>query len=164
MEPLFKTEMKYTFDEYNKFNSVIIKKKLRKVEIYLILLGLCALLLKFLDPNTYLPLFLLIFIIIYPAVLYFSIKTRVKKTYDSNIMIKNLTETIKFYKEHFVVKTENSEARVEYNQLHKMIETNTNFYLMIADNQGYLVLKENCNEELIKFITDLKNKMFEKRK
>ena len=164
MEPLFKTTLKYTLKEYEKFNNAVIKPKLIKVIIYLSLLVVCAGLLYILNPNSYLPLFLLIFIIIYPAMLYFSIKSKAKKTYESNILIKDLTESIEFYEEYFIVKTENSEAKVEYNKLYKILETDENFYLMIADNQGYLVLKENCEDELIRFVIKTKNKLSERRK
>ena len=57
---------------------------------------------------------------------------------------------------HFVSKTEKSESIVEYDKLYKIIETKTNFYLMIADNQGYIVSKANCSQELIDFIISLK--------
>ena len=50
------------------------------------------------------------------------------------------------------------EIKEQYEKLYKVIENKTNFYLMIADNQGYLVLKENCDDNLIKFINDLKSK------
>lgn len=46
--------------------------------------------------------------------------------------------------------------RVEYNKLNEIIETKTNFYLMISKNQGHMVLKENMSDDLQNFIRKLK--------
>ena len=158
MEPLFKTAMKYTFEEYKKFNKAVMKKRINRIYISLVLLVFFAILLHIINPDTYVSLFLMSFIIIYPVMINVSMNNMMRKTYDTNMLIKDLTENIEFYEEHFIVKTEKSEAKVEYNNLHKILENKTNFYLMIADNQGYLVLKEKCDDNLIKFINELKSK------
>ena len=83
---------------------------------------------------------------------------QIKKTYESNELLKDIEQTIEFYEKHFVAKSDKSETTIEYDKLYKVIENKTNFYLMIADNQGYIVSKANCSEELIDFIIALKKK------
>ena len=74
----------------------------------------------------------------------------------SNELLKDIVETIEFYESQFISKTEKSEVIVKYEELYKILENKTNFYLMIADNQGYIVSKANCDNELIEFIHELK--------
>ena len=156
MEPLFKTSLKYTFEEYKRFSKAVMKKNMRKVYVSLIILLMCAGLLSFVSPDSYLSLFLLIFIVIYPVMLCLGQNRAIKKTYNSNELLKDINQSLEFYEDYFIAKTEKSEAKVEYVKLYEVIENKTNFYLMIANNQGYLVSKDNCSKELIDFISNLK--------
>ena len=45
-------------------------------------------------------------------------------------------------------------AKYEYNQLYKIRETKTNFYLMIARNQAYILIKENFPDGLAEFLRE----------
>ena len=40
----------------------------------------------------------------------------------------------------------------EYEKLYKIIETETNFYLMISKTQGFVLVKNNMPEGLVEFI------------
>lgn len=42
-----------------------------------------------------------------------------------------------FYDTYFTETTQNGETRLEYNKLYKIIETKTNFYLMIAKKSRF---------------------------
>ena len=44
---------------------------------------------------------------------------------------------------------------IPYDKLYRVVETPTNFYLMIARNQGMVIVKENCSAELIAFLQKL---------
>lgn len=156
MGPLFNTSLKYTFDEYKRFSKAVMKKNMKKVYTSLIILLVCAGLLSIVSPDSYLSIFLLIFIVIYPVMLRLGQNRAIKKTYNSNELFKDITQDLEFYENYFIAKTEKSEAKVEYKELYEVIENKTNFYLMIANNQGYLISKKNCNNELIEFISNLK--------
>ena len=41
---------------------------------------------------------------------------------------------------------------IRYSDLSEIIETDTNFYLMLGKNQGSLLNKNDCSEELINFL------------
>ncbi len=146
MEPLYRTTNKYTYDEYKKFNrAVMLKKKTLIATIIAVLLILIGgILLE--------SLFLILFAIIYPIIFVLLMNVGVKRVYNSNKILQDLDVNFEFYDDCFVVKHEAGEAKIPYDKLNEIIETKTNFYLMIARNQGYMVLKENMPEGFAEFI------------
>ena len=146
MEPLYRTTNKYTYDEYKKFNrAVMLKKKTLIATIIAVLLILIGgILLE--------SLFLILFAIIYPILFVLLMNVGVKRVYNSNKILQDLDVNFEFYDDCFVVKHEAGEAKIPYDKLNEIIETKTNFYLMIARNQGYMVLKETMPEGFEEFI------------
>ena len=151
MEPSYRTTNKYTYDEYKKFNrAVMLKKKTLIATIIAVLLILIGgILLE--------SLFLILFAIIYPIIFVLLMNVGVKRVYNSNKILQDLDVNFEFYDDCFVVKHEAGEAKIPYDKLNEIIETKTNFYLMIARNQGYMVLKENMPEGFEEFIRGKKN-------
>lgn len=133
------------------------KKALTKSAIGLLILLLFAAILFGMN-NSEMSALLCAFVVLYTFMLIFKVNSQIKKTYESNELLKDITQTIEFYEKYFVAKSDKSETTVEYEKLYKVIENKTNFYLMIADNQGYIVSKSNCSQELIDFIMKLKKK------
>jgi len=152
---IHKTTVKFTYEEYKRFSLTIMKKALTKTAIGLLMLLLLVAVLLGMD-NFKLAVLLCMFIPLYIFMLMFKINSQIKRTYESNELLKDMTQTIEFYENHFVAKTDKSESTVEYEKLYKVIENKTNFYLMIGDNQGYIVSKANCDNDLIEFINKLK--------
>jgi len=152
---LHKTSVRFTYEEYKRFSLTIMKKALTKSAIGLLILLLFAAILFGMN-NPKMSALLCAFVVLYTFMLIFKINSQIKKTYESNELLKDITQTIEFYEKHFVAKSDKSETTVEYEKLYKVIENKTNFYLMIADNQGYIVSKTNCDNELIEFINKLK--------
>ena len=146
MEPLYRLTNKYTYEEYKKFNrAVMLKKKTLIATIIAVLLILIGgILLE--------SLFLILFAIIYPILFVLLMNVGVKRVYNSNKILQDLDVNFEFYDDCFVVKHEAGEAKIPYDKLNEIIETKTNFYLMIARNQGYMVLKENMPEGFEEFI------------
>ena len=152
---MHKTAVKFSYEEYKRFSLTIMKKALTKLAIGLLILLLFAVILYGMNNSKFSAL-LCAFVVLYTFMLVFKINSKIKKTYESNELLKNITQTIEFYEKHLVAKSDKSETTVEYEKLYKVIENKTNFYLMIADNQGYIVSKANCDNELIEFIQKLK--------
>jgi len=152
---IHKTTVKFTYEEYKRFSLTIMKKALTKSAIGLVILLLFAAILFGMN-NSKLSALLCAFVVLYTFMLVFKINSQIKKTYESNELLKDITQTIEFYEKHFVAKSDKSETTVEYEKLYKVVENKTNFYLMIADNQGYIVSKANCSGDLIDFIIALK--------
>ncbi len=150
MEPLYKLTNKYTYEEYKKFNSAVIMRKktlvITIIAVLMILIG--GILLE--------SLFLILFAIIYPIIFVLLMNVGVKRVYNSNKILQDLDVNFEFYDDCFIVKHEAGEAKIPYDKLNEIIETKTNFYLMIAKNQGYMVLKENMPEGFEEFIKSKK--------
>jgi len=154
MEPLFKISQEYTLEEYKKFTNAVLKWNRIITGAFLWFAFLSGVLLISFNGFSNEACFLILFPIIYVILR----KLGVKRYYNSNKILKDITEEYEFYEEYVIAKNTNSEARIEYNKLYKIIETKTNFYIMIAQNQGYIISKKICSEELVKFLNGLKGK------
>lgn len=152
MEPLYRVTSKLTFEEYKKFNNAVIKNN------HIMLLLIVALILILLGGILLGNIFLLIFAFIYPFLFVIVKNISVKRTFESNKLTKNMDVTFEFYDDYFVEKHAVGEGKIFYNQLNNIIETKTNFYLMIAKNQGYMISKQDMPEGLEQFILKIKNK------
>ena len=151
MECLYRTTTKFTLEEYKKFNRAVF---LRKKKILLIILAeLLILVGGILSQEKY----LIIFAILYPFILVWMMNCSVKRVFNSNKVTQNTDVTFEFYEDHFEQKHESGNAKIQYSQLDEIIETKTNFYLMIAKNQGYMLLKANMPEGLEEFLLKLKS-------
>ncbi len=150
MECLYKTTTKFTLEEYKKFNTAIIKKR------HLILMSIIAVLFILAGGILLDNLFLIIFAIVYPVLFYICMQAGVKRVYNSNKLLQNAEATYEFYDDYVYEKHDGGEAKVPYEKLDEIIETKTNFYLMIAKNQGFMISKENMPEGLDEFLRSKK--------
>ena len=152
MECLYKVTTKFTFDAYKRFNNAIVKKK------HIIPLLIVAVLLIILGGVMLKNLFLVIFGILYPFVFFFMAHRNIKKVYNSNKLLQNADVTYEFYEDCIYEKFEGGEAKVPYDKLDEIIETKTDFYLMIAKNQGFMIAKADMPEGLDSFLKGKKTK------
>lgn len=150
MESLFETTTKYTYEEYRKFNFALLKKK--HVLPLIILAEILILVGGILSQNE----FLIIFAVLYPFVFIWSLFHGIKNVYHSNKVTQDKDIHFKFYEDHFEEEHDSGNANITYDKLNEIIETKTNFYLMIAKNQGFMILKENMPEGLEEFIKNIK--------
>lgn len=87
------------------------------------------------------------------------IRKSAEKAYNSNIFYqKNSLWSYSFFDDYLEERTEDSYEKFEYSMIYKVIESDSNFYIMKGENQGYIIVKNNCTPELIEFISDLKSK------
>ncbi len=100
--------------------------------------------------------FLIIFALIYPILFLITRNMGVKRVFNSNKVLQNAVVEFKFYEDHFEETNPSGTSNITYDKLNEIIETKTNFYLMIAKNQGYIVIKQNAPEGLIELIQSKK--------
>lgn len=159
MEPLYKTQTAYSFEEYSKYNeAVLLKQKgLKAVMIiipvlYVLLMGVVLYATK--EPST---VFVLVLALLLSAVIFTaSFKKTIKKTYYSNKAITSCVADFEFYDNYVREITQNGETKLEYSKIYKIIETKTNFYIMASVNQGFIIVKGNCPDGLVDFIKSIK--------
>lgn len=167
MQPLFETQSVYTYEEYKRFNleAMNLKKSLLIVTVEIVLLVLITIIGSTVGRvyGYFFPVaqFLFLFAVamfVFCLILYFAVLLNIKKTYESNsILQKNPVSTVCFYNEYLTEANASSTTNLAYVDIYKIIETKTNFYIMIAKNQGIFILKQNCTPELITFLQSLKN-------
>lgn len=150
MESLYKTNTIYSFEEYKRYNKSLQLKRSRI--IWYIILEAWILLLGCLMEN----ILLIAFAILYPILIVILVNRQVKKVWKSNKVAQNMNVNFCFYDTYFTESDENGDTKLEYSKLHKIIETKTNFYLMIAKNQGFILVKENFPEGLEEFLRNIK--------
>lgn len=159
MEPLYKTQTAYSFEEYSKYNEAVLlkQKSLKAVMIiipvlYVLLMGVVLYATK--EPST---VFVLVLALLLSAVIFTaSFKKTIKKTYYSNKAITSCVADFEFYDNYVREITQNGETKLEYSKIYKIIETKTNFYIMASVNQGFIIVKGNCPDGLVDFIKSIK--------
>lgn len=148
MEPLFTTKSVFNFEEYKKFNFTLSGKNT--------LIAFAVICPFIIFAGIYLMEWLYVVLgIAFPIIMFLTYKLQLRKIYKSNKLSDNLEAEFKFYDDRFTVKDARSEATVQYGMLYKVIFTKTNVYLMIAKNQGYMLVKSNFPEGLEDFLKQI---------
>ncbi len=153
---MYETHTKNTYQEFKKFSNALLAARFFNVFVPLLALILVVgLALLIINHNVSVLIGELIGCAIAVPMCFIMNKVRVKRVYDSNRAVRNETYKILFNEDALEVKSQNFNLTIPYKDLHKIIETKTNFYLMAAENQGVIIIKANCNKKLIDFIRSL---------
>ena len=156
MDPLYTTQTAYTFDEYKRFNK---KLTLNKLLLIILIILLLTVVLTLLSKNSVYLIMMLLYIIVICILFPMMINRNLKKVfYADKHLQKNGLRTYYFYESYFEERTNNSYTKFDYDCIHSIVESKTNFYIMKAPNQAYIIVKNNCSPERIAFIANLKNK------
>lgn len=150
MECLYTMTSKFTFEEYKKFNYALLKKR-----HHLLILAIYEIILALIGIGTG-NMLIMVFTIVFPLILYWIQNKNIKKIYNSNKVVQNLDVNYEFYDTYLVEKSEHGKMKIEYSKLDEIFETKTNFYLMIAKNQGYMLPKSDMPTGLEEFIRNIK--------
>ena len=150
IQPLFKTSIKYTYEQYKAFTKAIYIY-VYKVHIMLGAVS-AALLFIFVLWKNY---FALLAAVLFPLFFIYFMNRETKKIYESNRVLKDNFSQFNFYDSYFQQINSVSRSDVKYSDIYKIVETDTNIYIMVAKNEGYILLKNNCSKELICFLSTL---------
>lgn len=145
MESLFQTTSKITFSEYKKFSYTL---QLKRLLITIAILVFCLLLLFTLIRD----IIFIILAVLSPILVYVIISNNIKRSYFSNKTVQGTEITINFYDTYVEAISNIGVSKIEYKSLYKIIETKNNFYLMLSNLQGHIIIKNNCSPELINFL------------
>lgn len=159
MEPLFETETLYTFEEHKKLNKVFFKKVTRYnllMYILYLILGVFAALYFFLKRYDF-TIVMLATILICIIISKLKVKIATRRAWTSNRLAHGMKNRFLFYDDHFEVINSQGNFRIFYNQLYKILETETNIYLLPNNTQGYIIKKTDCSAEFSEFIKKIKS-------
>ena len=149
--PLFKTSIKYTFEEYKGFTKAIYRY-VYKVHIMLLVI-IVALLILFAITKNFMAI---LAAVAFPLFFVYFMNREIKKVYESNRVLKDNFSVFDFYDKYFEQTNAVSHSVVKYSDIYKIVETDKNIYIMVAKNEGYILLKSNCSKELIEFLKNIK--------
>ncbi len=157
MKPLFTTTTTFTLDEYMKYNMQIGLKSKRFVRTVITFTGLILLLalVSFLDKSYVMAIVYVISGMLYPVLLMVFMRIGMKRTYNNELFHDTVCK-FSFFAQHMVGEGPTDCLEYTYDKLYSIAETETNFYIMIAKDQGWIVVKNNCTPELIAFIQQIK--------
>lgn len=145
---LYKSSTVITMEEFNKFQKFYLNKFKNTLipKIIMIVLALLVIIINIIKGDYKLVLLVVVFVIIYPIVLNFAINRQIKKMYKSNKRINELEEIIYFYDNYLESKSKHNYCKVMYEDIYKLCETKTNFYIFISENQAFIVIKEKVKD------------------
>jgi hypothetical protein len=89
---------------------------------------------------------------VYYAIITFANTRTLKKEFNENKMTSNADIEFEFFEDYYTVKNGDNFNKIEYSQLHKIKETKTNFYLLISSRQVQIIVKDNCDEGLVRLL------------
>lgn len=157
MEPIFRTTMKWTIEEYKKFYRAILREySVAGFILGIILIDIIVFIIGIVIQKYYILIVVISSLILFPIYFYIVMKSEIEKEYNSSNVINNVESEFMFYEDYFIEKTKFGETKVEYTILYKIIETKDNMYLMLGKNQGYALIKEKMPKELKEFIISKK--------
>ncbi|MBR5204575.1 MAG: YcxB family protein [Bacteroidaceae bacterium] len=85
-----------------------------------------------------------------------AINKQAENYYNSNKKLQNQKVEYEFFEDYFKIKGQDFENNMKYADLHNIIETKENFYLMESVATAFIIIKANCNQELINHLSNIK--------
>ena len=156
MEPLFQSQTEYTFNEYKKYNRLMLYK-VRNVNKTIIIFEVLLLIVAFVTKNMTYVLGALLVPIIFKVVFYL----QEKREYKRNPRLHNMMMTHRFYEDRIEQESSLGNVVVYHYQIRDIYETNTNYYLITQNNGTIMIVKENCSIDLLahlRQLSELKNR------
>ncbi len=152
---MYHTELEYTYGEYRKM-----KRRVYEANIVLQLIAIAiatpfiVLLSKRLGSIA--PYTVAIFAGV--VIIKYVIRIVERKREGWKLGSKTNSDTYRytFFEDNFEVKTERHTYKINYHDILKIIETKTHFYLKYEKYNAFILKKENCSDELIRFIRKYK--------
>ena len=90
--------------------------------------------------------------------LYKSPIQKARKVYRQNKTIRDAIYIVKFYDDHYVVTCNEIESSIPFDKLYKIIETDTNYYLMASKVSGTIICKADCPNDFDVYIHEFINR------
>lgn len=155
------TKIDLSLEEYMRFAFTVQRQDRRyiRAKLIMMLVLLVIAVINFKGGNKQLGSILLIMVVALPMFLDIMMKKQVTKAYNDNANTQGINTSLTFYDNYYEGHSEIGDNKYLYEELYKIIETPTNFYLMLSPQHGSIVIKENCSEELLMFLDRLKTSM-----
>ena len=151
MDLLFAAEFEYNYNEFKKYMWRISGMPL------MLLVCFYSLIVLFLGIVTKSFVYITLGILL-PLLFFLFFARKIKKIYKASRANERKGRVYKFYDSCFSVEDSVNKSTVDYSNIKKIIFTKTNVYLMIAKNQGFILLRSTFPEGLEDFLLQIKHK------
>lgn len=145
---LHKSSTVITMEEFKKFQKFYLNKFKSTIipKIIMVVLALLVIIINIIKKDYDLVGIVIVFVICYPLVLNFALNRQIKKMYKSNKRINELEEFLYFYDDYLESKSKHNYCKVMYEDIYKICETKSNFYIFVSENQAFIVIKNNIKD------------------
>ncbi len=143
-----------TEEVYKRFSwAILIRRKGFVLYIIILIVGLLAYVM--LSPLEEKIMSVILFPPIFASMYYFGMNYKIKRAYQKNPLFQNMEVTLIFDRESFIARNIRGEFRYTYDDIVKVIMTKQDFYILIGENTGFAIEKENCSPEALEFLLEL---------
>lgn len=155
-QPLYETTTIITLDEFRKLNHALSNRR-AMAGILLALEAMLAVLLVrsvMIHNKSSIQLYVIMLILL-PGIAWFIPRYMERRMYLANETANNMVMKTKFYEDHLEQQSRLGHTTVRYQDLQRIIETSTNFYLLVSKSQSIIIIKDNCHPKLVQFIREM---------
>ena len=155
-KPLYETTTVITLDEFRKLNHALSNRRTMVAVILLIEAVLAGLLVFSIRSHNRSSIQLyVIMLILLPAISWFIPRYMERRMYLANETAHNMVMKTEFYEDHLEQHSLRGHTSVKYTDLQRIIETSTNFYMLVSKTQSIIIVKDHCHPKLIQFIHEM---------
>ena len=151
MQPLFTASSDYTLKEYRRF-ILTIHMKVFKTPIRLSIFLALVLLIAFFTSDHSIKIGVLVGVLACPLVVFALNLVNTKKAFQDMVKLNSTHTDFEFYEDRLEASSAMGNTTMVFDQAFRIIETKTNFYIMMTKNQGAMLSKETLSPELIAFL------------
>lgn len=162
----FEITTTYTLEEYERFNQAIseVIHGVNKKAIVAVIIYFAIVLVFVLRKEYTTAMIVVILIVVMVLLIRRSVDKSVAKAYNTNIILKDAVVKYRFMEDRLEADSPKGKEIVEYKNIYCLLENDTNFYIMIGDNMGFIISKKNCTKEQQDFIRTIAKPFDPKKK
>ena len=154
----YTTETEYTYEEFRK---MCIAQTLHDKKMMLVMLGIEALFIVL--AGVFIVIRSRAFMMValgltaaYPMFMISRINTYIRDGFRSTTTMRNAKSRITFLEDHLESVSNIGRSRLAYEDIDRILETGTHYYIFGKKEQSYIVRKENCSPELLERLRGVK--------
>lgn len=157
MEPRFTIHSKRTQEEFVKYNHTLLFEvwRIKRTIIVSNIALLAMLVTSVISDNWHLALALLVVMLFINWYFFWGVDKNAARVYKRH-NYQDQDFDFFFYEDRYESTSDDGTSSLPYAKLHKIIETETNFYIMHGATTGTIIQKESCPSDFINFIHDIK--------
>lgn len=165
MEPLYETVTVMDYGEYKKFYNMIYNSTWTSwalLVFVIVFFGGNGLYL--LNTGSFVEGGFALFLAIFMPIGFEIQKSRhARKQFKELLQLQGTENKFEFYEDRVEIHAAIGYNRYEYEMFQKIVETKENYYLMLTQNRGFVIIKRACSAELCQFIVQLKERIGDKK-